>query len=205
MNPVLSSRPSLAALPLLLRTLLAALALALVVPVLAAAPAGAVIEDYASYEPQKRCSPNAKAGTVLLAGWLVRSFGGGNGSISRSCGSGGTSEHKEGRAIDWMANASNPADVKRVQRFFDKVFATSPGGQEHAWARRMGIMYVIWDDRIYSSWNQFAGDPYLSSSCKRRKRCSPTLRHRDHVHVSLTRRGAKGLTSWYVPRLNRRR
>ena len=61
----------------------------------------------------------------------------------------------------------------------------------------MGVMYVIWDDRMYAAWDEFRPEPYLSSSCRSRRRCSPTLRHRDHLHVSLTRQGAKGSTSWY--------
>ena len=52
----------------------------------------------------------------------------------------------------------------------------------------MGIMYVIWNDHMYSAWDQFEKESYLSSSCKRRKNCSATLRHRNHVHISLSRR-----------------
>ena len=60
--------------------------------------------------------------------------------------------------------------------------------------------YVIWNDRMYPAWSRFEPEPYLSSSCPSRKRCSPTLRHRDHVHVSLSRAGAKARTSWYAGR-----
>lgn len=185
------------------RALATVLALVLLVPVLAAGPAQAAIEDYAPYQPQQRCAPQAKVGTRLLADWLVRSFGGGNGPMARSCTGGGTSEHKEGRAVDWTLDATDPADAARAQRFLTRVFATNAWGKEHARARRMGIMYVIWNDRIYSSWDRFAGEAYLSSSCKRRVRCSVTLRHRDHMHVSLSRAGARGRTSWYQARLPR--
>jgi hypothetical protein len=65
----------------------------------------------------------------------------------------------------------------------------------------MGIVYVIWNDRMYPAWDRFEPEAYLSSSCPTPKRCSPTLRHRDHLHVSLSRRGARGLTSWYAGRL----
>ena len=33
------------------------------------------------------------------------------------------------------------------------------------------------------------------------KRFSKTLRHRDHVHISLSMAGAKGRTSWFEGRL----
>ena len=68
-------------------------------------------------------------------------------------------------------------------------------------ARRMGIMYLIWDDRMYAAWNGFEPEPYLSSSCRKRAKCSTTLRHRDHLHVSLTRKGGRGATSWYAGRV----
>ncbi len=169
---------------------------------LTSSPASATpLEDYASYQPQTKCSPRAKPGTTYLGKRLVKRFGGGFGPISRSCGSGGTSEHKEGRAFDWMLDASKKSDRKRAHEFMDWVFSTDGKGNEDARARRMGIMYVIWKDHMYSAWNGFERRSYLSSSCKSRRKCSTTLRHRDHLHVSLTRKGGKGRTSWYVGRL----
>ena len=58
-------------------------------------------------------------------------------------------------------------------------------------------MYIIWNDRMWASYDGFVEKRYLSSGCRTRRTCSPTLRHRDHLHVSLTRQGAKGTTSWY--------
>ena len=62
-------------------------------------------------------------------------------------------------------------------------------------------MYVIWNDRMYSAWDAYEAERYQSSSCPRIRTCSATLRHRDHVHISLTRKAARGETSWYVGRL----
>ena len=186
---------------------------ALLAGVVAAAPAGAEessrgivtssapylapVEDYAPYQPQTRCKQQPKPGVLLLADWLV-ARGGGYGPISRSCAGSGTSEHKESRAFDWLLDARDPADKALAQAFLDEAFAPDDTGQPAALARRMGIMYVIWNDRMWASYDQFAKKPYLSSSCRSRKRCSTTLRHRDHVHISLTRRAARGLTSWYL-------
>ena len=58
-----------------------------------------------------------------------------------------------------------------------------------------------WNDRIFSAWNEFEPEPYLSSSCRSTRKCSTTLRHRDHVHISLSRQGGRGETSWYDGRL----
>src|SRR5262245_47883832 len=166
-----------------------------------AGPASARVEDYANYAPQKWCSPKAKPGTKALARWLVKR-GGGYGPIGRKCGSGGTSEHKEGRAFDWILDAGRRKDRRIAAAFLDYAFATDPRGNEHAKARRMGIMYIIWNDHMYSAWDYFERDDYLSSSCKTRKKCSKTLRHRDHMHISLSRRGGRGETSWYEGRVS---
>jgi hypothetical protein len=157
----------------------------------------AQIEDYASYEPQTTCHPKPRAGTRVLGAWLVDTLGGGGGATGRACG-GGASEHKDGRAIDWTLDARNKADRKTAKAFLKAVFATDEQGNTHALARRLGIMYVIWNDHMYSAWDQFEREGYLSSSCKSKKRCSKTLRHRDHVHISLSMAGAKGKTSWYA-------
>ena len=167
--------------------------LALAVP----APASAAIEDYASYQPQTKCRPHAKPGTTYLGQWLVRRYGGGFGPIGRPCGSGGASEHKEGRAFDWTLDAAHKADRRRARTFLDRAFRTDPRGHDDARARRMGIMYVIWKDTMYPAWNEFEAEPYLSSGCTSKKKCSKTLRHRDHVHLSLSKPGGRAETTWY--------
>lgn len=182
------------------RLLVAALAAAVV---LFGSPAHAAeIEGYASYQPQTECSPKAKPGTRTLGRWIVNHQGGGFGGISRPCKYGGTSEHKEGRAFDWSLDASRKADRARARRFLALVRATDKAGHTDARARRMGIMYVIWNDHMYAAWDRFAREDYLSSSCKSKKKCSKTLRHRDHMHISLSRRGGKGRTSWYDGRID---
>ena len=160
------------------------------------------IEDYASYQPQTKCSPKAKPGTLKLGHWLVNRQGGGFGGISRSCKSGGTSEHKEGRAFDWRLDASRKADRQKAAEFLALVKETDKAGNTDARARRMGIMYVIWNDHMYAAWDGFRREDYLSSSCKTKKKCSTTLRHRDHMHISLSRPGGKGVTSWYEGKLS---
>lgn len=183
----------------------ALLILVLLLAVVGLAPAAVAerppVEDYASYQPQTRCSPRAKPGAEALAAFLVRRYGGAYGGISRACDRHHTSEHAEGRAVDWTLSATTAAGRRTAREFLRDAFADDRAGNPDALARRMGIMYVIWDDEIYSAWNGFAPEPYLSSSCRRIRRCSPTLRHRDHVHVSLTRRAARGDTSWYAGRL----
>lgn len=164
------------------------------------ARAASPVEDYAPYQPQTRCSPKAKKGTVVLAKWMVRKYGGQVGGISRGCRVGGQSEHKEGRAFDWTVNVRKRADRKRVKRFLTDLFAADRAGNEDARARRMGVMYVIWNDRIFASYDGFRARRYKHAGCKKVSRCSATLRHRDHVHISITRHAAKGRYSWYAAR-----
>lgn len=184
-----------------MRRLLLLVVVPVVLTVSLAEPAHArPIEDYASYQPATRCSPKPKPGTVLLGHWIVHRYGGGFGGISRTCSKGSTSEHEEGRAFDWTVSAARRKDRRRVDRFLRGLFAADEAGHADARARRMGVMYVIWDDRIYSAWREFRPERYKSSGCKRIRTCSPTLRHRDHVHISITRLAARGRTSWYAGR-----
>ncbi len=154
------------------------------------------VEPYARYQPQTKCKRTPKAGILQLADALV-AHGGGYGPIARSCGR-GTSEHYESRAFDWTLDASKRKDRRLARAFLKTIFATDDTGEQRAIARRMGIMYIIWNDRMWAAYSGFEKRSYLSSSCRRRKNCSTTLRHRDHMHISLTRKGARGKTSWYL-------
>ena len=159
------------------------------VPVLAAP--GTVtgpIEGYAAYEPQRTCDPTAKVGTRSLAGALLRDYAGSrNLGIVRGCAVGGRSEHKEGRAFDWGVNITNPNEKAAAQAFIGALMATDAAGNRHALARRMGVMYLIWDRQIWSAYRASEGwRPYSGSSP-----------HRDHVHLSLSWAGALGRTSFW--------
>ena len=155
------------------------------------------IEPYAGYQPQTKCRQRPKPGVLMLADWLV-ARGGAYGPITRACSRSSTSEHQESRAFDWILDARNSSDRALAQALLDELFAPDDTGQPHALARRMGIMYIIWNDRMYAAYDDFEPKRYLSSGCRSKRKCSPTLRHRDHMHLSLTRKGARGKTSWYA-------
>ncbi|MDF1605990.1 hypothetical protein [Nocardioides sp. YIM 152315] len=180
----------------------ALLGLLLCLGLLAPGHAAEPIEDYSSYQPAHKCHPAPKTGTAVLGRWVVRKFGGRPVGGARPCGrkQGVTSEHQAGRAFDWSADVRRAADRRRVKALLRALFEPDRRGNEDARARRMGVMYVIWADRIYPAWNGFRPEPYLNSACEQRSKCSRTLRHRDHVHVSLDRDGARGRTSWYADR-----
>jgi len=167
------------------------------VTVTSSAPYLMPVEPYAGYQPQTTCKQKPKAGVLMLADWLV-ARGGGYGPISRPCAGSSTSEHKESRAFDWLLDARSDTDQALAAALLDEILAPDDLGEPHALARRMGIMYVIWNDRMYASYDGFVAKDYLSSGCRSKRTCSPTLRHRDHMHISLTRQGARGTTSWYA-------
>ena len=97
-----------------------------------------------------------------------RTYGGGFGPISRACG-GSTSEHTEGRAFDWTLDAATHRGQRLASRFLDDLRATDRRGNTDALARRMGVMYVIWDDHMYSAWGGFDREPYLTRAAAARE------------------------------------
>lgn len=165
--------------------------------VTSSAPYVMPIEPYAGYQPQTTCRQTPKPGVLMLADWLV-ARGGGYGPIARPCAGSSTSEHKEARAFDWLLDARVDTDRALAAALLDEILAPDDRGEPHALARRMGVMYVIWNDTMYAAYDGFEPKRYLSSSCRTKRACSPTLRHRDHLHISLTRQGARGRTSWYA-------
>ena len=188
------------ALRILVTTAVLAVAVALFPPL---SPVGAMpIEGYPSYDPQSICSPSPKPGTVMLENYLLRRYkGSGSSGISRTCSASGISEHKEGRAFDWRLSVYSARDRRYARSFLGRLLATDKAGHHDALARRMGIMYVIWDDHIWSASHLYRKRSYLNAGCSKLSTCSTTLRHRDHMHISLTWRGARAKTSWYVRRL----
>jgi hypothetical protein len=171
----------------------------------ASAEFGPVIEDYADYEGQKRCKPKPKPGVLAFQDLLQTTYPDSTWfGISRACDIGGTSEHKEGRALDWSRNVSDPAERRSVRELLDWLFAEDEFGNQNAMARRLGIMYIVWNRRIWSTWNQ-GWDVYC---VQKRKTCkdpdgSYALNpHIDHVHFSFGWDGAKKLTSFWNPKLS---
>jgi hypothetical protein len=180
-----------------LATALGAVAL-LVAGLPAPTASAAAVEEYAKYDPQSTCASEVLPGTDFLLRLLVRTHPGTRyASALRAC-SGSTSEHHDGRALDWGVDADDPREKALADAWLEKIFAADKRGNPHALARRMGIMYVIWDDHIYSAYNGFTQRLY--TTCQPRNQCSKTTRHRDHVHVSLSRAGAAAQTSFYRAR-----
>lgn len=155
----------------------------------------------AGYDGQDTCSPTAKPGVVAFSNMLMSAFPQtGSYGIVRACDVGGTSEHKEGRAFDWQANVSVPSEKKAVETALDWLFAKDKYGNDFAMARRFGIMYIVWNRRIWGSW-----DGWSTYCVQKRIGCvkpgTKEIRHphTDHAHFSFSWDGARKRTTGWKP------
>ncbi|RYV51387.1 DUF4214 domain-containing protein [Pengzhenrongella frigida] len=152
------------------------------------ATAPSPIDAYASYQAQSTCDPSVKPGAQYVLNMAVGYYGGRASEIGRACGVGGTSEHKEGRALDWGVNVANPAEKAAGDQFVNWLTAPGPDDKVGYNARRLGVMYVIWNRQIWSNSSSNAGWRAYTGA-------SP---HTDHVHVSLSWAGANVRSSWWT-------
>jgi len=156
-------------------------------PAAPASLASAAIDAHLGYQAQSTCSPSPKPGTTALLRLLIKTWGGKSSGIYRGCSSGGTSEHKEGRALDWRMSVKSAAQRKRVDQAL--AWITANNGEV---AYRLGVMYIIWNQRIWSIYYPELGWRKMAS------RGSATANHKDHVHISLSWDGAMKQTSWWT-------
>lgn len=153
--------------------------------------APAVVEAFSPYLGQVSCDPTAKPGAIALRDMLLKTYGGRDLGISRECSRGGRSEHKEGRGWDWGLEASVPAEKAAADQFL--TWLTEPGkdGVPAYNARRLGVMYAIYNRRGWSAYK--ASDGWQAYSGP-----SP---HTDHIHISLSWNGAMKQTSFWTGRM----
>lgn len=174
-----------------LSAILVTVALATVVPTTANAASlpgkrfGPGIDPAAGYQGQTRCDPHVKPGVKSFQRMVMNAFPTtGAGYFTRACSVGGRSEHKDGRAWDWMVSANRRSDRKKVGKVIDWLLRRDSRGHRFAHARRIGLMYMIWNRRIWSTWDGW--EPYYGSSP-----------HTDHVHFSFGWPGARKRTTFW--------
>jgi len=133
------------------------------------------------YQPQVSCDPRAKPGVTAFAALMTSRYKTGSIGTYRPC-QGYSSEHYDGRALDWMLNVNNP-NQKAVAQSVTNWLSANNG----AMARRFGISYMIWNKRIWGQWSSKGWVAYKGSSP-----------HTDHVHFSFGWDGAMKRTSWWT-------
>ncbi len=145
------------------------------------------LEPIQPYIGQSTCQPAAKPGVAAFRNLLLRTYRDtGSLGISRDCGAGGQSEHKEGRAFDWKVNYYNARQRGEANTLLSWLLKTDAYGNKAAMARRLGIMYVIWNRQIWKAYDPRGWQPYHGPNP-----------HRDHVHFSFGWAGARQVTSYW--------
>jgi hypothetical protein len=153
------------------------------------------------YDPATHCSSKPRPGVVALQGWLEENVAGVFWGSYR-CEKWGRHEaslHAENRAIDWHLDAAVPADRKAAEGLIDLLLASDSAGNEQALARRMGVEELIWNCEYWAA-GMLEFQPYRPCYGKRgkpRKHVDTTVAHRDHVHIGMTKAGARAQTSFW--------
>ena len=151
-----------------------------------------------TYEGQGQCDPTPKAGTQKLADLIKATYGADQTVwIPRACDIGGQSEHKEGRALDWMTSVRNPQQRANAETFLAWLLGPDQFGVAYGNAMRLGVMYIGWNDRIWRGYDIKRGWTELKGCFATPAEGSDTTCHRNHIHISFTWDGASGRTSFW--------
>jgi hypothetical protein len=151
----------------------------------------AAIESFAPYQPQFYCRTTVEPGVKAFESLVLATYKNtGSDGDMRGCDVGGTSEHKDGRAWDWRADYRIPKERAAGKSMLRWLFATDAQGNKDAMFRRLGLMYIIWNHRIWEgSWK-----PYACSGV--------TLCHVNHMHFSFGWAGAERKTSYWTGKVS---
>lgn len=148
------------------------------------APLSGPVDPTPAYTPQTSCDPSEKPGLTAFKALLLAQYpASSDWGSSRNCTDDGISEHLEGRALDWHADAANAATFAAAGNVLQ--WLTANDGYE---AKRLGIMYIGYNHRIWGAYSASQGWRQLNNS-------NP---HTDHVHFSFTWAGAMKKTSFWT-------
>lgn len=158
--------------------------------------------DAEDYEPATRCLRMPRPGMKRLLAWLERNVEGVSWGTYRCerWGSHEASLHAEGRAVDWHLSLGDGAGRAEARKLIELLLAPDRAGTPHALARRMGVQEIIWD---CSYWAAGVGEfgpyaPCVNKHGQVRRHVSPTVAHRDHIHIGLSKAGAMTRSSFWA-------
>ncbi len=159
-----------------------------------------VVDVKPEYQGQVLCDPAPKPGTVRL-GDIIKATYPAYATIGyeRDCAAGGQSEHKDGRALDWMVSVRDAGQKAAAEAFLAWLLEPDADGVPAAMARRLGVMYIGWDDRIWRGYGTTGWSELFDCQSNAAKAAAAydTTCHRNHIHISLTWDGAAAITSFY--------
>jgi len=157
---------------------------------LVAAPPGkalpAALDVKTPYEAQVSCDPRTQPGVAAFAALMTSQYKTGVATTNRPC-LADTSEHYDGRAIDWMLSAYDP----QQSAVADSVVAWL-SADNGVMARRFGISYII---RNRKMWREYAPERGWATYT------GPDP-HTSHIHFSFSWDGAMKRTSWWTGSAN---
>ena len=152
----------------------------------------------AQYEGQAQCDPPAKPGTQRISDLIKATYGVEQTVwIPRSCEIGGQSEHKEGRALDWMTSVRDAQQRANAETFLNWLLGPDQFGTPYGNAIRLGVMYIGWNDRIWRGYDINRGWTELKGCFSKPEQGNDTVCHRNHIHISLTWDGATATSSFW--------
>lgn len=161
-------------------------------------PLPAAYDVAPTYEGQEQCDAVVRPGAQRLADLIRATYGADQViGVTRNCSIGGQSEHKEGRAVDWMVDVRKAQQRANAEAFLNWLLGPDQYGTPYGNALRIGVMYIGWNDRIWRGYDQGRGWAELKGCFSRPDPGSDNTCHRNHIHISLTWDGAAGTTSMW--------
>ena len=147
------------------------------------------IEAFSPFQGQTACEAISRTGVTAFRDLVLAAYPQTrNGGIVRTCSIRGASEHKEGRAWDWMVDVNKPLEAAAAEDLIAWLTSPDEHGNQAAMARRLGVMYIIWNAQIWKSYQADRGwQPYRGTNA-----------HTDHVHISFSWAGALQRTSYWT-------
>jgi hypothetical protein len=98
-----------------------------------------------------------------------------------------------------MVDIHRPAQFAAAKVVLAWLLATDKAGHRFAMARRLGVMYVIYDNRMWGAWD---GRWEQYNNCSHLlQRSNDNACHRTHMHISLSWNGAMGRTTYWTKRV----
>jgi peptidoglycan hydrolase-like protein with peptidoglycan-binding domain len=89
----------------------------------------------------------------------------------------------------------------QADAFLGWLLKIDTAGRPFAAARRLGVMYIIWNNRIWSSHNPLAGWQPYSTCASHPEKSADTVCNRNRLHVSLSWAGAMQKTSFWTKKV----
>ena len=99
-----------------------------------------------------------------------------------------------------MTNKKVPEQKAMAKAFIKWLKATDSYGNTYAMARRLGVEYIIWNNRMWRTYDPGRGSTEYSDCLHKKKKGKAAYAnacHRTHVHISLSWDGAYKRTSYF--------